>query len=196
MEKGKVVLWGGIGGFLFSALMGILGGVSILTLSLRALLGGGFLALLLGGSLWIIERFLPELIQPMDGVKEGGNQIDLVIPEHNPHLEPKEEEGMESFEGSKGFEDFVEEVEEVSKPPSANLEQPKGDSSVVSPKEETIDELPDLGGFADAFEGQASPEVFLDGARPGKDVDKSLDGGDPAVLAKAIQTLLKKDKEG
>jgi len=197
MEKGKVVLWGGIGGFLFSALLGIMGGVSFLTLIIRALLGGGFLAFLLGSSVWIIERFLPELIQPLEGVKEGGNQVDLVIPEHNPHLADREEEGIEPLEGPKGFEDFVEEVEEVSKPlASGNIDQPKGESSVVSTNEEAIDDLPDLGGFADAFEGQASQQVFPEGARSVKEVDKSLDGGDPAVLAKAIQTLLKKDKEG
>lgn len=197
MEKTKVVLWGGIGGFLFSVLLGIVGGVSFLILLIRALVGGGFFAFLLGASVWIIERFLPELFQPMEERVEGDRQVDLVIPEHNPHLDAGREESPEPLEESKGFEDFVEEVEEVSKPlASAELEEPKGASFVPSGNEEAIDDLPDLGGFADTFENAASSDVFSEGARSAKGVEKDLDGGDPAVLAKAIQTLLKKDKEG
>jgi hypothetical protein len=195
MEKGKVILWGGVGGCLFSALWGIVGGVSFLPLMIRSLLGGGFFALLLGGSLWVMERFLPELIQPMEGENEGGNQVDLVIPEHNPHLGEKAEEIIEPLSETREFEDFVEEVEEISKPlTSANSDTSTGASLLTN--EETIDDLPDLGGFADAFEGGASPEVLTPGVHAGHEREKVLDGGDPAVLAKAIQTLLKKDKEG
>ncbi len=196
MDKAKIILWGGVGGFLFSALWGMVGGVSFFTLLIRALLGGGFFAFLLGASVWIVERFLPELLQPVEGVKEVGNQVDLVIPEHNPHVEGPEEI-IEPQEESKEFEDFVEEVEEASKPlPSPNIDQPRTPSLIPSGMEEGVDDLPDLGGFADAFEGGASQEVFSEGAHPVKGADKGLDGGDPAVLAKAIQTLLKKDKEG
>jgi hypothetical protein len=195
MEKSKVVLWGGIGGFLFSALWGVVGGVSFLTLLFRALVGGVFFAFLLGASLWIMERFLPELIQPMEGEKEGGNQVDLVIPEHNPHLEEKAEEIAPPLSETSEFEDFVEEVEEVSKPLTSNNPEASTGAPVVT-DEETTDDLPDLGGFADAFEGGATPEALSPGMHSGREKEKALDGGDPAVLAKAIQTLLKKDKEG
>ena len=195
MEKDKVILWGGIGGCLFSALWGIVGGVSFLTVMIRALLGGGFFALLLGSSVWIMEKFLPELLQPMEEEKEGGTQVDLVIPEHNPHLTENTEEITEPLSGASGFEDFVEEVEEISKPfPSPNPEESAG--ATVLPDEQTIDDLPDLGGFADAFEGGSSTEALTPGMYSGSEREKALDGGDPAVIAKAIQTLLKKDKEG
>lgn len=205
MEKGKFILWGGIVGCLFSALGGIVGGVPFLSLIIRALVGGGFFTLLVGAILWVIERFLPELIQPIEREKESGTQVDLVVPEHNPYGREKAEEITESLSQASGFDDFVEEVEEIPKPlTSTNSgistgasvsteENPSGNSGSAP---ETLDELPDLGGFADAFEGGASPESLTPGVHSPLEKEKVLDGGDPAVLAKAIQTLLKKDKEG
>lgn len=205
MEKGKVILWGGIGGCLFSALGGMLGGVPLLTLIIRTLLGGVFFALLLGAILWIIERFLPELIQPIEKEKEGGTQVDVVVPEHNPYSKEKDEEITEPLSEASGFEDFVEEVEEISKPITSTDSSISTEASVFTDETasgnsgfapETLDELPDLGGFADAFEGKASPEALTPGVHSTLGEEKVLDGGDPAVLSKAIQTLLKKDKEG
>ncbi|GAB4370428.1 MAG: hypothetical protein Kow009_06900 [Spirochaetales bacterium] len=206
MEKSKIVLWGGIGAFLFSALLGMVGEVDFLTLMLRALLGAGGFALVLGSSLWVIERFLPELLhQPVEGNVEQGNRVDLVIPEHNPHLD----EGMDGTpspsDGPREFEDFVEEIEEVSQPVPAsvidtavdvslNPSEPEGGRSKST--EETVDDLPDLGGFAETFEGSLSSEVFSEDSLSAKGTNGEFDGGDPAVLAKAIQTMLKKDKEG
>lgn len=204
MEKGKVVLGGGIVAFLVSCLVGITAGIGFFTLLFRAILGGAFFSGLLFVSLWAIQRFLPELFQVIEDTRTDTNRIDLVIPEHNPHQPDESKDSLLSPQEPKEFEDFVEEIEEVSKPmygadPRKGIETPAipSENGVSSPKEEgkpeleELDSLPDLGKFGDSFSEINTPEIFS-GTTEGT---LGAEGQDPAVLAKAVQTLLKRDKE-
>ncbi|MFQ3620028.1 MAG: hypothetical protein SNJ78_03675 [Spirochaetales bacterium] len=193
MERGKVMIWMGVGGFVFSILFGFLGGVFLLTLLFRALLGGFVFALLGAGVYTVVERFLPELLHTNFPPKDEGNVIDVVIPEHNPHLE----ESLSSKDTTEeNLDDFVEEIEEVAKPLKEPLFVSEETQTQEKPsQEESSEDLPDLGKFSDSF-AEAIPIEGNDSlGNPFKGKPQSTDE-DPAVIAKAIQTLLKKDREG
>ncbi|HOV37756.1 MAG TPA: hypothetical protein PLG79_03465 [Spirochaetales bacterium] len=205
MEKGKVVLGGGVVAFLVSCLVGITAGVGFLTLLFRAILGGAFFSGLLFVSLWAIQRFLPELFQVIEDTRTEANRVDLVIPEHNPHQSDGSKDSFLSPQEPKEFEDFVEEIEEVSKPmygadPKKGIEtlsipsenEASSSKEAGKPELDELDSLPDLGKFGDSFSEISTPEI-LSGTAEGT---LGAEGQDPAVLAKAVQTLLKRDKEG
>jgi hypothetical protein len=189
---------------LLSFLAGLIGGVPFFDIVLRALFWGilGF-----GGSLGIealLRNFLPDLFVPGEGAagsEENAPErtVDIVLEE-----EPSAKRGG-----------FIEEVGEDDVPaaPRTRVEasgEPLPVSQAPSPFEpaaETEEEMPEIGAFLDAFkpspagEGEAeasSPEYGdyapVDRERPmSQDVTIDGEGQDPVTLAKAVQTIMKRD---
>lgn len=194
------------GGFAFIAatLIGLINSVGIVSVLGRSLVSGitfGALAML---AEWVLRSFLPELfidVSESPGGDESGEQVNIVLPDENPHLES--EGGLEKVEPS---EDLDEEVAEVilakewddGPSPAKDLER-TGDVSDIL---DSVDELPDMGSFAGDFEETSFTEE--EGFAPSVenishgDVD-SINGdkeNSPQQMAKAIQTILKKDQDG
>jgi len=101
----------------------------------------------------------------------------------------------------------VEEVEESALPDEELTKASQFEEEETSSEElESVDELPDIGGFEGAFEGggpAASEDSDGEGlsdytssssSRSSRSLPEGLEAGnDPAQIAKAMQTMLKRD---
>ncbi|NBF40867.1 MAG: hypothetical protein GVY14_10670 [Spirochaetes bacterium] len=106
-------------------------------------------------------------------------------------------EGVESPAG--GGDELVEEVEEVAAAPTDSAASAKRESEDVD--ENSVDALPDIGGFAGDFESEGA-----EGAEVVEEDDSNGGFGgssraqshgieqDPEVIAKALQTVIKRDE--
>ena len=106
-------------------------------------------------------------------------------------------EDVESPAG--GGDELVEEVEEVAAAPTDSAASAKSTSEDVD--ENSVDALPDIGGFAGDFESEGA-----EGAEVVEEDDSNGDFGgssraqshgieqDPEVIAKALQTVIKRDE--
>ncbi len=200
MINWKVVLWSGVGGFLLSFLIGIIGGVLLGALVLRALLWGLLFALLGAVLHYVISRFLPEMLGKSDARQDGSGSIDIVLPEEMPRVAPEEVVDELQSEESEGAAEEVEMIpmaEEVEESEARADELPEEGSFFSSIRDEEADlpeELPD-------FEGEILPEPPRQGSSPAfgsKRVSSRApaDSNDPAEIARAIRTVLKKDQKG
>jgi len=147
--------------FLISLLAGILGGISFGLILFRALIGSTVFALLGVGASWIIQRFIPNLLDTGGGTDREPapvsiGEVDIVIPEENPHARADGVEGdvataaetqgslaSESFEGDAS--ELVEAVEpsigtEDEETPDGPTDEPIADSDRKSPSEDTLSE--------------------------------------------------------
>ncbi len=201
MINGKIAFWSGLGGFLLSFLIGIIGGVLFGALILRALLWGLLFALLGAALHYVISRFLPEMLSKPAARQEGGGSIDIVLPEEMPRSVSAgsslndEELPVEELEESEVEEiPTAEAVEESGEP----IGEPQKDDSFFSAirdeEAELAEELPE-------FEGEGIAE---DRGKSGSSVQppkrasvlSPKDSVDPAEIARAIRTALKKDQKG
>ena len=103
--------------FVISLLAGILGGIPFGLILLRTLIGTAVFALLGVGASWVIQKFIPNLLDMGGGTDRepatsSSDEVDIVIPEENPHARADGAEGdiataaetepaiaSESFEG-------------------------------------------------------------------------------------------------
>lgn len=198
--------------FLLSFLAGLVGGVPFFDIVLRALLWG---ALAFGGSLGVealLRALVPDLFVPPEEPAEEepvstGRNIDISLEEDLP-------------KGS-----FVEEVDDSEPAPRRRADAseamdrpvevagPAASGPPVAPPSEITgeEEMPEIGSFLDAFkpeapepgEGAASAPEFGEYApvepdRRSGPAEVTIDGEtqDPAVLAKAVQTVMKRDAQG
>jgi hypothetical protein len=121
--------------FVVALLSGLIGGVSFGILVLRTFLGTALFAGLGAGVSWVFGRYLPEIFnagepqQTAGREEEPGEEVDIVLPEENPHeagadelggLETEEEAAAEGAAEVEDLDDFgaedmsgeLEEVEE------------------------------------------------------------------------------------
>jgi hypothetical protein len=223
---------------------GLLGGVGFGLVIVRALVGAILFALIGGGISLAISKFLPELLESNkapstddeaaeDEYLSSGSEINIVLPDENPHVKDDSAVGSEDFvevletvdEANDGVEEIavsateepqgppgvsigvgedeavlpstnpdelVEEVEEVS-PIEADGDMASiadSDSSPISEfRVEGVDALPDIGSLS------GTDDYYDKGSENGaKEADSIGIDQDPAVLAQAVQTLLKKDQ--
>jgi len=179
--------------FVLSLLAGLLGGVALFDIVLRALFWG---AVGFGGCLgveFLVRTFLPELLEPGEpgpaGVEDSGPRVNIVVEEDVPR----------SFEsGDLG----PQRPTRTEAPPESMGGEPEGD------------EMPEIGSFLDSFRPGAGdpegPEPSESSAGAGSSVldsapdfssspgEVTIDGEhqDPALMARAVQTVMKRDGQG
>jgi hypothetical protein len=199
--------------FLLSLLAGLLGGVPFFDVFLRALFWAAFG---FGGALGVealLKSLVPDLFVPSepvssDGEPSGPRSVDITL---------DEDEGPRRG-------GFIEEVDQDEIPVSRYQDEPAPVSemavrspeapapSPAAPSAEADEEMPEIGSFLDAFkpgatdgetDGEASaPElgeyVPSDTSGSSGRGEVTIDGEvqDPAILAKAVQTVMKRDAQG
>ncbi|TVQ39953.1 MAG: hypothetical protein EA384_05120 [Spirochaetaceae bacterium] len=202
-----------------SLLSGVIAGLPVGTIIVRALIAGMVFFGAGSGLQLAVARFLPELdelfvrnsaMQDQDTRDTSGNRrqaVDIVVDDDN---------GMERVEFSPagdaldaaddGLVDVEPEFESDDQPEAATAddlvaeaEEVEADADRKTPVHtrdpsdsidaDGVDRLPDGGGFHDAFEE-------VEGINPanGEDGQPRSRNQDPAVMARALQTVLKRDE--
>ena len=209
-----------------SLIAGVIGGLPFGRILLRALIGTAAFAAVGVVLVWVVQKFLPELLQLRPGGKPErdssgaeGEEVDITLPEENPHTAA---EGPDEFEGisdselnpDAGFGPYeqpepgssretTDESEHEGSVPEVETADGRWDDPL---QEELTSNLPDVD-LDDDFGGVdvlPTADSISDGSGPSADSTNSGGRGielmgedhDPATAAKAIQTWLKKDKEG
>jgi hypothetical protein len=95
-----------------SLLAGLLGGISFGLILLRTLIGAAAFALLGAGAWWVLQKFVPELLETEakrehEPARATGDEVDIVIPEENPH---RPTEGSEFISTGEAFQPSVSET--------------------------------------------------------------------------------------
>lgn len=216
-----IAIFGGIGFFL-SFLVGIISGVRFGTILLRGLAIGVVFGGIGFGLTFVIKKYLPGLLSDEAAeTEEEIPGVDIVIEEELPRQQV-EDANVESADESEESEDaestFVEEVEESStestefaetetvetenterKQESAKAEEVE--ELPTMEEDENIDALPDIGEFSGSF---STGGEYEEGEEEGGDTGQFSGSSsapveilgqeeDPAVVAKAVQTMLKKE---
>jgi hypothetical protein len=201
---GKTAGIGAGAGFLLSLLVGLLSGnplgIVILRALLLAVLCGGFGA----GARVVFGRFLPELT----GTAEAGEGtpptgVNIVLPEENPHVgspEAAEPDGMaagdltgEMAAESPSSESLEPGSAEVDGQPLEAAEEAAGRSPDPG-KQRGAEPLPDLDALGSALSTPSGGgRAGTSRPRRGPGSAGIQDGEDPAVIAQAIRTMLKKE---
>jgi hypothetical protein len=211
-------LSGAVLGLLIAVIGGIANGIQFAYVLLRSLASAVLGGLLFMGIYTVAKRFLPDLVGTDAGgsiaetLEEGSSSIDITldeedyIPDQAHELRAMRSQSRDLAEADENSSEMIEEVVEDS------VVAP-GVDSFESFSEEAfysgINELPDIGGFADNFavsggsgsgsttagNNEADPlfsdsTVDRDMASPAK---KSKSSIDPKMMAQAISTALKKD---
>lgn len=220
MNRWRYYVGLGLFGAVVSLISGIAGGnpfgVILLRMLLSALLFAGFG---LGAGI-MLRKYLPELLQQAAGVEEAPAEpaVDILIPEENPHRRPDAADAEEAAD-AEPLEELDEEAVPAAETQDAGVE-PEAPAAAVeaADEEETeeaeeaipleeelsaegsgeIDSLPDL----DQFDSSNYVGPDISGLKSGREdftqaqVDGIMSREDPAQLAKAVRTFLKKDQEG
>ena len=201
-----------------SLFSGIVTGVPFATVVVRALVSALVFAGLGSVAQVAVSRFLPELEQVLDGSNVDTQEseaagevrpaVDIVVDDSDDESESEDESDDGLLEvGDEGStyngelqsdretdgdaepaDDLVAEAEEVEADQDRGLPAAApdpADSIDVS----GVDQLPDVGGYSDAFEG--SEGIASVGESEG---NRSSSGQDPALMARALQTILKRDE--
>lgn len=195
-QNPKAVVIAGVGAMVIALLAGLIGGVALGTLLLRAVLGGLLFAALAMALQLLVRRYLPELMELSGGAPDSdvGRHVDMVVDDEvdllTPVEEPSSEEESDSIDVEELSGDEEELVEEVSE-----VEEGGDNESSIPPKVpdvdlSSVDKLPDLDGFAGSFQEDGTVEVVDE-----DDDSVAMPGGqDAQTIAKAIQTVMKRDE--
>ncbi len=201
-----------------SLLSGIVSGVPFATIVIRALVSAVVFAGLGSAAQVAVSRFLPELEQVLEGSNVDAQETDAAG-EARPAVDIVVDDSDDESESEDVSDDGLLEVEDGDSTYGAELEsdrEPVGDAEpaddLVAEAEEVeadqekefpaaapdpadgidasgLDQLPDVGGFSDAFEGSEGI------ASVGESEDKrNSSDQDPALMARALQTILKRDE--
>lgn len=201
--------------FVLSALVGVIGGVSFGVLLLRALV---IAAVFAGGSLGVgfaVDHFLPELHQSTAaaGEKESGGTVDIVVDDDlltddslSAQLPEETADNSEDVDDAAelaqaGDDESTDEGELLAEEsPATGTFSPGIQATEVGSsgsEEEEVEELaedtdaealPDMDRMSGSF--VAPPEA---GESAGPEESGST-GGDPSIMARAIQTVLKREE--
>jgi hypothetical protein len=238
-----------------SALVGIISGVGVVALLLRAVLGGVLFGALFYGAMFLARSYLPGLSlgaekpEAYRSEEEGrGGAVDIVLPEEGPEGEfaagtfredTRREEARREEPAGPLEPRTLETVAAASHTDTAPAQhsaiagtgrpfdqegEPEELGSLIGPEEtdepaaalplaaapglssfDDLDVLPDLDGFSDSF----APAEFHNGAAessvsaaPRAASSRGASGSlrteslDPASLAQAVRTILKRDQKG
>lgn len=200
----KIVGFSGLLGALLSLLVAVISGVGFGSALLRALvLGLTFAGLSVVLSI-IIKRFLPELLEIPESETEKNNAggepegIDIILPGEDPEIKvytssdedadflDTAEEGEGDTTGEEGTDNPFKESA-YSSLPSPMHPSREDETDFSSPEK-----LPSMENFMGTFPSENLPG----GSREREKLDSIATDNNPAILAKAIQTMLKKDQKG
>jgi hypothetical protein len=212
----KPVIFFAAAAWAVSFLFGIIGGVGFGAIILRSLLSALIFGGLAFGADRLLRGFLPELFQ--NGEENGrAGAVDIVMPEVNPHewvsenpggggqdeLPDFPDDGADGvYEADEESDDLVEEIEELPQSEAEPNNSPQESAAAKDPEEnvEYLDALPDVDELNGSFGGSGTQSAAGEGNElsdislfSGGTGDK--DKQDPAIMAKTLQTILKKENE-
>lgn len=200
-----------------SVLVGILGGVAFGTILVRGLLGAIAFGAGSVGIRYLVDRYLPELRQEKADQIEStqGSRVDIVVDDDPLEGELQPEAPMPSGADSEEEHDVEEldqvgELDEVGESEQVEGEEPANEPAEGADPTRENDEqeqqfrpgvnaevlssqesLPDMNSFSETFtELPTDAEVSEE-----EDVEGSHSGEDPSIMARAIQTVLKRGEE-
>jgi hypothetical protein len=193
------------GAFLLSFLIGLAGQVGFGIVMLRALLWAVIFAALSFGADLLLRRFLPELFSGESNDEDADERsVDIILEEENP-VDTGNPEDAGEFEEA---EDKIEEAEMVSEAENEEGDEFQGvdepeelkadaDDSPGSPDNSDTaseSEFSDFESVETAF--AVSDEVEPEIEKPAANIDVLGIDEDPATVARAVRTFMKKDQEG
>lgn len=193
--------------FLIGLFSGALFGIILLRAFIFGIIGGG---LALGVPI-VADRYLPEVEESDESAP--GSSVDIVLDQENPHTPGQEDFIQEVVEGPSGPKTDSEDVDSLPEDEGvSDLEAvddgsgeapsppPATESRKSGPAPGSLSGLPSLDGFEDSFSASLPADEsgggpsFVGGFAETVDVDGMEQ--DPREIAKAVQTILKKDQEG
>lgn len=214
---GRFPAWAGAGAFALSALTGVVARVPFGALALRAFASALLFAAVAAGAFFLARRFLPELFEPGEyetAQDREGPRVDIVVGEDG-YGETSDVVGIdavprgsdtggvrpvEELEGE-GLDGEAEELRVETLMP-ADAGAPPAPSGPARPPVsfDDLDVLPDLDGFTDSFasptHGSEEEAAAMESAAAPRRSSGPADGMDPAAIAQAVRTILKKDRKG
>lgn len=228
MISWKVVVASGTVAVVLSLLTGIISGVHFGTLLLRALLWGAIFCGIGAVISLVISKYLPELLSPPSGGDrddaQSARNVDIVLPDENPHAFEEAEPEGNTQEQSSGFEEpsgaeKVEDSESWSAGPDLAVDDSMVEEVDVRREDAGLgrqghglfddesagsEELPDLDASDEQFDPSLGGNDFratdlsdITGASgSGRSVDVLGHTADAEEIAKAIRTALNKDQKG
>ena len=191
----KVGAYSAVAAFVLSAIAGAVGGVPFGILLLRAVIGAVVFGAAGIGVDILVANVLPELKEPPSVPNEMGGNVDIVVSDDD--SDDTDSVAYRTDESDRDNEEeedpLVQEVEELSVddvPGHGPVDEDETDMA-----DDTIDNLPEIGGFAESFRTGSDESSDYDGvssspASKGKEKDVA---GDARVMAKALQTIMKRD---
>lgn len=186
-------------GFILALLSALIGGVWFGEAVLRALLGALIFSAFIQGLWFLLGKFLPELNQVSSSSSqqvsnedsEPESRVNIVLPGEAPDFSDLHSSSeRESDQGDSDEEGVLESVD-------------ADDRRIIQEDEGEVDDieggLPELSAFEKAFSsGQGVSNMGVEGSPMAGSSSVMIDGEekDPAILARAVSTVLKRNKEG
>ncbi len=214
MNLQTAAIFGGVA-FLLSSVAGLIGGVPLLDLLIRALF---WAAVGFGLSLGLeaaLRSLLPDLFvaqspDPAPDEATSERRVDILLDEDEAPatvFEEVDEQEEPRYQARRSG------VSEAEAGPPVEPEAEKASDARPAPPPGEDEDLPEIGAFLDAFKPNASEDQGEEGAAAPEYAEYapvesqperrsagkvSLDGEeqDPVILAKAIQTVMKRDGQG
>ena len=186
---------GGIA-FLISVLAGLLGGVGFGTILLRAFIGGVLFGALAIGVEFILRRIMPEMFLPGTAATSAqSGSVDITSDEDI--TKAGSDGASEDCTGSGVEFETTADSDEVAENLSENAEihvddsESAGEESTFSPGK-----LPSFDSLESTFAESDSEGEVEDSPSPRRGIDVLGAEEDPAIVAEAVRTLMKRDQEG
>jgi len=199
--------------FILSLIIGIISGAGFPYLLLRALIFAGVFFALSGLGYWAVSRFLPELLS--EGGGADGDEFDIPAPGSRVDIsEGSSVEGAFPEDASDAVDDIAGRPSAVKKQPISPLDQNEDtgyneeggfDSLEASGSSEDAptEALPDMGSLSEDSDDD-DEDLGTDSFDPPPEQQRRPSSKKPAIagdfdakdLARAIQTVLKKEEKG
>ena len=186
---------GGIA-FLISVLAGVFGGVGFGTVLLRAFIGGVLFGALAIGVEFMLKRIMPEMFLPgAAATSVQGGSVDITIDEDIPKVES--DDALVDFAGSGVESETTADSDEVAVNLSENAEIHVDDSeSAIGKSTFSPGNLPSFDSIESTFEESGSDGEQKESRSQRGGIDVLGAEEDPAIVAQAVRTLMKRDQEG
>lgn len=206
MKDWKIIAISATLAFLFSFISGLLGLVSIGVIFLRAVLGAFIFGAFGFGISILLRKYLPEIFELKSGLSseddedlpqvqepsELSGEADNIVsdkPVIDISIDDETEQAVseESSDSNSGKNELVEEVVEMGKTKEFD------DNNHIPGN---LDALPDMGVFSNSFENSVSEDGDNSSSPGAGTLDIMGEEQNPEFVAKAVQTMVKKDQEG